>query len=94
MAASLPDPTSFKQAWPLLLLVVVNAAHPAVGAPLVGVGLVLLWSQNAPGTWPWQARFWDAMQWMVASALGIVAVGVILHVAVVRPLWDALRETL
>ena len=92
MAASLPNPTSSREAWPLLVLVAITAAHPAVGTAVVLVGLILHWRKNAPGLWPWHTRYWDAMQWFVASALGIVTVGVILHVAVVRPVWDTLRE--
>jgi hypothetical protein len=71
--------------------VCVTAIFPPPGVLLVVMGVVGLWSRRAPGTWPWQGAFWDAMQWSVTGALAIVTLGVLLNQGVVIPLWRFFR---
>ncbi|MEW5848377.1 MAG: hypothetical protein AB2A00_06160 [Myxococcota bacterium] len=91
MAASLPTPPRWRDLWPFTLLIVLTALFPPVGGGLVLAGLLGLWATRAPGTWPWEGRFWDAMQWTVTGALAIVTLGVLLNQGVVVPVWRALR---
>ena len=94
MGIPLPRPPGLKDAWPLLFLLGVVALHPVPGTLLVLMGVVSLWSSRAPGLWPWHGEFWERMQWTLGGALGIVCAGTVLHVVLVRPVFDVVRGAL
>ena len=94
MGIPLPKLPQFKDTWPILFLVLVVAMHPVPGTLLVLMGVVSLWSSRAPGLWPWHGEFWERMQWTLGGALGIVCVGTVLHVLLVRPIFDVVKRAL